>query len=174
MKSVHVYDLLRTLCPSATSYLGVGVQEGRCLSAFLDGHPQASHLALCDTWGRVDGGTGRGSHQHIAEMLKARGYTGTTHFLNGPSADLVPTLPLSEPFDVTYVDGDHSFEGALRDLHNVWARTGTVMVVHDTLSLPGVVKAIAWFLSIEDIRREMRRIELFTDDLQQGTTVVWR
>lgn len=123
------YEILTALAPDARSYLCVGVQEGECLEHVVRANPAIERLALCDTWGPEHGGTGRGTHDHIAARLARLGYCGSVAYLDGRSEDLVPTL--TESFDLSYVDGDHSEEAAFVDLGNVWPRTSRAMVVHD-------------------------------------------
>jgi len=126
----HVYEILAELAPRANSYLGVGVQEGLCVASVVRANPQID-LVLCDTWGPEHGGTNRGSHDHVAKMLRREGHLGTVRFLDGDSHVLLPTLPLGERFDLSYVDGDHTEGGAYADLMSVWARTRWAMIAHD-------------------------------------------
>jgi hypothetical protein len=163
-QEMHVYDALEKLAPCAKSYLGIGVQEGVCVGRVVAANPDMESLVLCDTWGLHHGGTGRGNHAHIEEMLARAGYRGRVRFLDGLSQSLVPTL--SESFDLSYVDGDHSEELALQDLRNAWERTRLAMVVHDT-SMPPVAAAL---------KRFMANCAGVTVDLSgwTGTTVVYR
>ena len=137
------YEILAALAPRARSYLCVGVQEGECLGHVIAANPLIERLALCDTWGSQHGGTGRGNHDHIAERLMSARYGGAVHYLDGRSADLIPTL--TETFDLSYVDGDHSEEAALVDMGTVWPRTRWAMVVHD-IRMAQVWAALTRFL----------------------------
>lgn len=98
-------------------YLEVGVNEGRSLAAVLQ-VCRPSMLILCDNWGSEFGGTGRGNHDHVEEML--RDYSGSVKWLDGDSHMLLPQL--RETVDLALVDGDHSAAGALADLQDVWPR----------------------------------------------------
>jgi len=70
--------------------------------------------------------------------------------LKSPSEIAVNKLPPGE-VGFVFVDGDHSFEGAYRDLTNYWKvlREGGVMAIHDVLDTKGwdgVGKAFDTFL----------------------------
>lgn len=99
------------------SYLEIGCREGDSLRLVVAANPTLERLVVCDTWGGIYGGTGRGSHRHIEELLSSLGYAGEVRFLDGDSRELIPTL--RETFDLILVDGDHSDEGAAADLANV-------------------------------------------------------
>lgn len=53
-------------------------------------------------------------------------------------SSITKTLP---SFDVVFIDGDHSFEGCLKDFENVKDKTNYV-VIHDSASIDAVRKAI--------------------------------
>ena len=65
--------------------------------------------------------------------------------IRGSSRDVVPTLV--HKYDVIYVDGDHSYEGAKKDLElslEVLAEGGKIIV--DDLQYPSVAQAFREFL----------------------------
>lgn len=65
--------------------------------------------------------------------------------IRGSSRDVVPTLV--HKYDVIYVDGDHSYEGAKKDLElslDVLAEDGKIIV--DDLQYPSVAQAFREFL----------------------------
>lgn len=99
------------------SYLEIGCREGGSLRLVVVANPSLERVVICDTWGGVYGGTARGSHRHIEDLLASLGYAGQTRFLDGDSTVLIPTL--RETFDLILVDGDHSEQGAAIDLSNV-------------------------------------------------------
>ena len=145
---MHVYDILRTLAVEADSYLGIGVQEGKCVENIVMANPKI-RLALCDTWGPHHGGTNRGSHGHIDEMLRNRRFEGTCLFLDGKSQELIPQL--NDTFDLIFVDGDHLEQPAYEDLVNCWPICMEYMVVHDT-HMPPVMAALKRFMSEYDAK----------------------
>jgi hypothetical protein len=131
-------------------YLEIGVNEGLSVYALVTSlrlqrllrqpqrlsEPLFDELVLADNWSAVCGGTGRGSNEHILRLLQNLN-VGSNHmtFLDGDSKATVPEYlrgrraPLA--FDLTYVDGDHSYAGALRDLENVLPHVGSVLFFDD-------------------------------------------
>ena len=122
----------RELCP--IRYLEIGVREGDSVAALLSVCKPA-FMVLCDDWGTNYGGSGRGSHRHVADRLNALGYAGRVEWIDGKSQERLKSFPkLDEEFDLILVDGDHSLEGALQDFRNCWLRLrpGGVMLADDT------------------------------------------
>lgn len=117
-----------------TCYLEIGVREGGSLLAVLEHSvPPPRLLVLCDTWQGVGGGTGRGNHDHISELLEERRFQGEVRFLDGKSQELIPTIE-DMWFDLILVDGDHRPGPALEDLENSWPllQSGGHLVFDDT------------------------------------------
>jgi hypothetical protein len=132
------------------TYLEIGVNEGLSVFALvtairLQRILQSSRplprgifdeLVLADLWGNAFGGTGRGSHQHILELLRSIDVDpARTTFLNGDSKITIPAhlsrRGKQTPFDAVYVDGDHSYAGAKTDLENVLPYVGNVLFFDD-------------------------------------------
>jgi len=86
-------------------------------------------------WGNDYGGSGRGNHQHIDQLLDDFNFDGLRAFLDGNSRDTIPALmpERADAFDLVLVDGDHSYEGGMADLVNVWplVKPGGAVVFHD-------------------------------------------
>lgn len=149
------------------SYLEVGVQDGNSVMAMLRGWPEVEKLILCDNWGFIHGGTGRGSHDFVAGRLKPI-YSGEVQFLDGDSRDTIPTIPLMS-VDMSHVDADHSRDGELSDLRLTWPRTNKVMVVHD-IFFPEVWDAVSTF--VQESLKQIDFTELAFGDT--GTIAIWR
>lgn len=130
-----LYDALHTAAAfvDAHSYLEIGVSDGASLLAALDSHTKLSRIVLCDGWQSVEGGAGRGSHEHIRKLLIVEGYNGEVEYLDGDSHALIPNLDRTRPFDLILIDGDHTAEGAARDLADTWPllRPGGVLLFDD-------------------------------------------
>ena len=133
MNDQSLHDYLRevALAPGVRSYLEVGCREGDSLRQIVANSVIIDRVVVCDVWGPMYGGTGRGNSDHIQWMLNGLLYTGSRLFLDGDSKETVPTL--REQFDVVLVDGDHSPAGALADLTNCWGlvASGGQLVFHD-------------------------------------------
>ena len=113
------WDALRSL-EDVSTYLEIGTREGSSLyNMVLSNSDSLKEIHIVDTWESEYGGSGRGSHDHIAELLTEMNYSGAVVFHDGSSHDILPSLELENHFDAIYVDGDHSYEGGLNDLNNV-------------------------------------------------------
>ncbi len=160
----HVYDILAYYADDVRehfeggqrpfNYLGIGVQEGGCVERVALANPYIN-LTLCDTWMHEHGGTGRGNHDHVEYKLIEAGHLGERVYLDGPSQRLIPELPDRPTFDLSYVDGDHSYEGAFTDLVETWLRTRGVMIVHD-IRFEDVGRAFFRWTDCADGYRSMR------------------
>jgi hypothetical protein len=130
-------------------YLEIGVNEGLSVYALVTAlrlerairrqdvlGPFFDELVLADIWGNQFGGTGRGSHAHVADLLRSVHVDpdGVT-FLDGDSKQVVPAYlgrrRPAVPFDAVYVDGDHSYHGARTDLENVLPYAGKILFFDD-------------------------------------------
>lgn len=137
---------------NAESYLEIGVQEGKSLRRALT--PRSVHrLLLCDDWGWKSGGSGRGDHQHIDSVLAEYGLSSPSHviYLDGQSQVLIPQYKVENPseskYAICHIDGDHSHDGCLSDLINVWPICSRYLIVHD-ISMPQVWSAVLHFLAL--------------------------
>ena len=113
------------------SYLEIGVREGDSLISILN-HFQIKELCLCDTWGTLYGGSGRGNCDHIVSLLQQYSID-YVNILNGKSQEQIPQFFSEFPekiFDLIFIDGDHSYEGCLADLKNT-IEHGKITAVHD-------------------------------------------
>lgn len=105
------------------SYLEVGVNEGRSLSAVIENNPHLENLYLADSWERRQGGKGRGNHKHIEDLLIKLNYKGNVVFLDGRSQKTIPEYIAKNPdwrVDLANVDGDHRPKPAREDLKNIF------------------------------------------------------
>lgn len=108
-------EFVSTFLP--TSYLEVGVREGGSVLVVLQ-NTQLTKLWLCDDWGVAAGGTGRGSHDHIVDLLADYNISIQPTFLDGNSHELLKTV--TTQFQFITIDGDHSEEGGRQDLIDCW------------------------------------------------------
>jgi glycosyltransferase involved in cell wall biosynthesis len=106
------------------SYFEVGTSEGKSLKEVIKHSKSLERVGSCDIWGTTDGGTGRGSHQHVADLVESLGYKGEITFYDGDSHKILPTLMHHEDhfekYDLVLVDGDHTLEGNRQDLIECW------------------------------------------------------
>jgi predicted O-methyltransferase YrrM len=148
-------DTLISLCldKPPQRYLEIGTREGGSLTAVLrHSVPHPEFLTVCDEWGKNDGGSGRGNHNHIEKVLEEEGYEGEKIWLDGSSFDLIPTLVGA--YDLILVDGDHSQEGASTDLRNVWPllEVSGFVVMDDTRKKAHIMQIAKDWADREDAR----------------------
>ena len=121
------------------SYLEIGVYDGGSLFSVLRASPQMNRLVLCDlfghdwiSWGIGNGGAAPGTHAHIDKLLAHLNYRGQVDFMVGDSREMVPKV--QGPFDMAFVDGDHSHDIAFTDAMNAYplVRPGGLLVMDDS------------------------------------------
>jgi hypothetical protein len=138
MSNASLYECLREHVRqhNVRHYLEIGTRDGDSLRVVLEEDAGTlESVWLADTWGSEYGGTGRGNHRHIDQLLDDFNFDGRRAYLDGNSRDTIPALYPEKlnTFDLVLVDGDHSYDGAITDLNNVWplARWGGAIVFHD-------------------------------------------
>lgn len=131
--------------------LEVGVAEGRFTEEMLKW--KLDELYLIDAWQHLeqfgDGRMPQEWHDNNLKEVKERvGKTKTTvHIHKGLSSEMVKLIP-DNSIGLIYLDGDHSYQGALADLKAFLPKlvTGGIMAGHDYLSPDyGVEKAVNEF-----------------------------
>lgn len=133
----HLNNFLHNFLPNKnmTSYLEIGTREGDSLKVVLSHSPNMKDLIVADIWGSDYGGSGRGNHNHISDILQSLNYNGNIQFLDGDSKQTIPTLTdrYNGFFDLILVDGDHSYEGGMVDLENVFplCKSGGIILFDD-------------------------------------------
>jgi hypothetical protein len=138
VSNASLYRFLAEHCSThqVRQYLEIGTRDGGSLRVVLENAGrQLEGVWVADQWGTAYGGSGRGSHAHIEQLLDDFNFQGRREFLDGNSGDTIPALmpEQAEAFDLVLVDGDHSAEGGLADLENVWPLVwpGGCVVFHD-------------------------------------------
>ena len=134
------------------SYLEIGTRDGDSLRIVVTHAHELERVVCCDTWGSEYGGSGRGNAEHIHAMLSQMLYTGNVACLTGDSKATVPAL--KGQYDLVLVDGDHSYEGGMADLVNVWplVPSGGFVAFHD-ITHPAHPDLMKCFTDFVDARR---------------------
>ena len=117
------------------NYLEIGVRRGRSACTVARGCPTVDIIA-CDMWQPNYAGMENPGPELVKSELARQGHKGTLVFANGDSHLILPQLFTQRPqlrFDLITVDGDHSAEGAYRDLCDVapQLQPGGVLVFDD-------------------------------------------
>lgn len=130
--SLDTHALLQEFCKKFNkieSYLEIGVREGDSSKIVLENAPNLKEIYLCDTYKGFYGGSNRGNHNHLLPLEQQYPKVKFT-FLDGDSKLTIPTIN-DKQFDLIYIDGDHSPEGALTDLvncHRILKERGFIIV----------------------------------------------
>ena len=176
MSNASLYRYLAEHCQRhrVQHYLEIGTRDGDSLRIVLE-NAAADLLSVwvADLWGSDYGGSGRGSHAHIDQLLDDFNFDGRRAFLDGNSRDTIPALmpEKAEAFDLVLVDGDHSYEGGMADLVNTWplVKPGGCVVFHD-ITHPAHPDLRACFDAFVEKHRALS--EIITDDY--GLGVAWK
>jgi predicted O-methyltransferase YrrM len=122
-------DILTVLAAAAEllqpeSYLEIGVRRGRSAAMLASVAPECAIVGL-DLWEQGYAGMENPGPDFVRRELAKVGHRGPLELLQGDSHELLPRLFDERPdltFDVVTVDGDHSPDGAERDLRDVLPR----------------------------------------------------
>lgn len=117
------------------TYLEIGVFRGRSLSVVAAAAPECA-LHAFDLWIAGYAGLDNAGPDLVREQLRRVGHRGDLHVESGDSHETVPRFLEHNPdlgFDLVTVDGDHTEEGARRDLETVLPRVnvGGALVFDD-------------------------------------------
>jgi predicted O-methyltransferase YrrM len=133
-------DILTVLAAAAEllqpdSYLEIGVRRGRSAAVLASVAPECAIVGV-DLWEGGYAGMDNPGPQLVRRELEKIGHRGPLELLQGNSHELLPRLldeRLDLTFDIVTVDGDHSPDGAERDLLDVLPRLriGGVLVFDD-------------------------------------------
>lgn len=121
------------------NYLEIGVRRGRSLCTVVRGNPDVNIYAF-DMWLSNYAGMDNPGPDFVLNELNIHGHRGQVSFVNGNSHETIPQFFNENPelkFDLITVDGDHSEEGALKDLLNVIPKLNVGgVIVFDDISHP--------------------------------------
>jgi len=132
-------DLTTVLWACATmiqpaAYLEIGVRRGRSACVVGSLRPECAIYGF-DLWEHYAGAENPGP-EFVRSELALVGHTGPVELVPGDSSRTVPAFMQAQPdlfFDLINVDGDHSVNGASRDIANVLPRlkVGGILVFDD-------------------------------------------
>ena len=134
----------------------VGVEVGVCLAhtteAYAKGIKNLKKLYAVDNyptfvdWDGSDWNKDRQDLMKKAAQDKMLAYKDKVEIHHVPSEEFVKTIE-DESLDFVFIDGDHSFEAALKDFQNYYpkVKTGGIFGGHD-IQLDSVRNALSYFL----------------------------
>ncbi len=133
-----VYAAAKVLQPK--NYLEIGVRRGRSICTVARACPQTD-LAAFDMWMEGYANMENPGKEFVAQELALHGHKGQLKFYDGDSAQTIPRYFAEHPgktFDLITIDGDHSEEGAWRDIVNTIPHLAVGgVVIFDDISHPG-------------------------------------
>lgn len=139
-ESWKYFDITNVIFGSALllqpeNYLEIGVRRGRSVCCLAKASPN-TNIYACDMWVANYAGIPNPGPEFVSEELARFGFLGKLDFINGNSHETLPELRNNRPdlyFDMITVDGDHSADGAMQDLEDVFPRLkkGGVLVFDD-------------------------------------------
>jgi len=160
------------------SYLEIGTREGDSLERVMNlFNPSVVHIV--DEWSYASGGTNRGNHDHIVELIKKNGYDmGKFNFHDMPSTEALPLLQgrfIKSYFNMILVDGDHMWKGVTFDMSYSWhlLRPFGIMVIDDTIN-----SNYSWIRQLKNDfikRHDPECIEIYCDEVNPvGVSVLMK
>lgn len=151
MNSIH--DFGPFLKAKKLLYAGaeIGVAEGRSSTEFMGWGFKKMYLV--DMWATIHGQAGDASNpqswhdKNYAEVKeRMKQYGAKVKLLKGDSVEMAKLVP-DKSLGFVYIDANHSFAGALRDLE-AWTpkiKPGGIMAGHDYNEIYGVKRAVDQF-----------------------------
>lgn len=137
-EKLFLFSLLHLI--NAKKVIEIGVNFGQAsawIAAAICDLAKPGTLICVDNWSKAHGGSCTNSRLARARLkLFIPCETVNVEFFDGSSSDYFHSakIPLSNAFDATVIDGDHSYEGCLKDL-NFFCGRSKYLIVHDTNQL---------------------------------------
>jgi len=113
------------------SILEIGVSAGHAtLWLAAAARLAGARMVSVDDWSAAHGGRAKGPEK-AAKRLEDNGLAGAVEFVGSDSVTYLRSCADKE-FDLVWVDGDHSLEGASADIKEALRVAGKLVIVHDT------------------------------------------
>lgn len=136
----------------------IGVAEGKNAEVMAS-WPQITKLYLIDSWQHLhqagDGGYEQKWHDNnLKEVRQRMEPFPKAVIMQGLSAEMIAQIP-DDSLVYAYIDCDHSYEGCLSDLHDVWPKLkeGGLLAGHDyenpAYGVKDAVRAFAFILNAD-------------------------
>lgn len=173
-------DLVKAEAP--TSYLEIGVQRGITFRSIGQVLMPGSLMVGVDMpgarWGVKDG-TGPGLIKDAVRDLREFGHDARIIWGDSQDPANVEAVRQLGPYDLVFIDGDHSPEGVRADWEHYGAM-GSVVAFHDidTPAKPGITSE--WLaeygvhLLWPELKKRYNHVEIIGSERGMGIGVLWR
>lgn len=171
-------DLIRA--EKVQSYLEIGVRHGGSFNAVMRSLPAGSRGVAVDlpgvSWGRDDS---EATLRRVVADLCNDGYRAELFLGNSQDPLIIAAVAEHAPFDAVFIDGDHSYEGALADWNN-YGKLARIVALHDIAGDNVVTKHTPIPVEVPRLWRDIRQEivgkvhEFVTDSRHWGIGVVVR
>lgn len=167
-------DLIRQ--NDVKSYLEVGVGRGDTFHEVMLNLPKGSTGVTLDlpnaSWGFAEG---RECLERAANDLRAK-YKIHTYFGNSRNSGMKNLVGQHAPFDLAFIDGDHTLEGVVADFEN-YGSLARIVVFHDIVdtmrpNLRNEVIDVPLFW--QAIKKRYRHIEFIGNKSTMGIGVIFK
>lgn len=141
-------EILTMYALKVESILEIGTRTGQSTTAFILGAPAS--IACCD-YERSP------SIEKLEALAKQNGVD--FRFIHANSGDL--HVVFKDKVDLVFIDGEHSYKGATRDLNEIHEQTQKYILLHDHIYWPGVKQAVDEFLPQHPEWRILEQFDVF-------------
>lgn len=148
------------------SYLEIGVRHGGCLWRMANAMPIGSKVVAVDFAHKME----RTQAPSCVNELKSAGYD--AHFIFGDSnePDTVERVSVFAPFDLCFIDANHSRESVEKDWLNYGAMA-RIVAFHDLDNQKGAPDVAAFW---NQIKHDFERTAVLDMHSGNGIGVIWR
>lgn len=148
-----MWKLLLDELPANPKLLEIGVFKGATISLWKMLREDALVFGVTPLDGRGTGWTKDDYAAHIKNIHDVFDLTQPTLFVGGSEEpEIIKQAVTKHPYDIVYIDGDHSTEGALSDLNNysTMVKQGGYLVIDDCCC--DMTMPFGYFQGIQDVQ----------------------
>ena len=160
------------------SYLEIGARYGGTFEAVMNRLPRGSRGVAIDFPGGEFGEDGSaGVLVNTIKRLRSRELD--AHVIFGPSAapEVVERAKRAGPYDLIFIDGDHSYEAVKRDFE-LYSPIGRIIALHDIAADDDWTNKAGRKVEVgrfwREISKEYKTLEIVAPGAQMGIGVIFK